>query len=43
LDKKEIESLVRRLREDLDNTKQDRKEKDLKLDESNQLIAKLQG
>lgn len=43
LDKKEIESLVRRLREDLDNTKKDRKEKDFQIAESNQVIAKLQG
>jgi hypothetical protein len=41
LDKKEIENLVRRLREDLENTKKDRKEKDFQLAESSQVIAKL--
>lgn len=34
MDKKEIESIVRRLREDLEKTKHDRKEKDLQIEES---------
>lgn len=41
MDKREIEGLVKRLREDLDKTKAERRANDLKVIESDQVIAKL--
>lgn len=41
MDKKEIEGLIKRLREDLDKSKDERRANDLKVVESEQLIAKL--
>jgi peptidoglycan hydrolase CwlO-like protein len=41
MDKKEIEGLIKRLREDLDKTKAERRANDLKVVESEQVIAKL--
>jgi len=41
MDKKEIEGLILRLREDLEKTKAERRANDVKVVESEQVIAKL--